>query len=86
MRPHRAIRPAGRSPRLERAIDPVAEGTRICVETIQHIRAIDGVAGVHLMAPKREHLIGPIVEASGVLAGRPAPVKPRGGASCPLLA
>lgn len=72
--------------RLERAIDPVAEGTRICVETIQHIRAIDGVAGVHLMAPKREHLIGPIVEASGVLAGRPAPVKPRGGASCPLLA
>ena len=72
--------------RLERATDPAAEGMRICVETIRRIRAIDGVAGIHLMAPRREHLIGPIVEASGVLAGRPAPVQAQGDMPCPLPA
>jgi len=59
--------------RLEQAADPEAEGVRICVETIERIRAIKGVAGIHLMAPKREHLIGDIVRASGVRAGRPPP-------------
>ena len=44
---------------------------RQCVETIEAIRAIEGVSGIHLMAPKREHLIGAIVSRSRVLADRP---------------
>ena len=69
--------------RLERATDAQSEGVRICVELIERIRSIKGVAGIHLMAPKKEHLIGSIVSASGVLNGRPEPLKPRGEALCP---
>ena len=47
------------------------EGVRQCVETIEAVRAIEGVSGIHLMAPKREHLIGAIVSRSRVLADRP---------------
>jgi 5,10-methylenetetrahydrofolate reductase len=56
--------------RLEQARDPREAGIRICVETIQRIRAIEGVAGIHVMATKKEKLIQEIVHASGVLAGR----------------
>jgi len=66
--------------RLERATDAQSEGVRICVELIERIRSIKGVAGIHLMAPKKEHLIGPIVSASGVLNGRPEPLQPKGEA------
>lgn len=75
--------------RIERAADQQAEGLRICIEIIARVRAIEGVAGVHLMAPKHEHLIGAIVSESGILAGRPAPVHPnhpRGEYLCPLPA
>lgn len=48
--------------------DQVArEGTDLCVETIQHLAAIPGVAGVHLMAPGAEQEIPAIVERAGVL-------------------
>jgi methylenetetrahydrofolate reductase (NADH) len=61
--------------RLERARDAHGEGVRMCIETIQQIRAIKGLAGIHLMATRREHLIREIVRASGVLNGRsPEPV------------
>ena len=56
--------------RLEHARDSRAEGIRICVETIQKLRAIKGVAGIHVLATGNEHLIQEIVHASGVLAGR----------------
>ena len=69
--------------RLESAADPESEGVRMCVETIRAIRAIEGVAGIHLMAPKREHLIGPIVTQSGVLADRPRATQPNGAKTCP---
>ncbi len=59
--------------RLQSAADAQREGVLICVETIRRIRSIDGVAGIHLMAPKREHWIAEIVAESGVLAGRRAP-------------
>lgn len=68
--------------RLSRAADASREGVRICVETIRRIRQIEGVAGIHLMAPKREHLIGEIVAESGALAGRAMPTLPTGDASC----
>ncbi len=37
--------------RMEAAEDEKAEGRAICVEAIQGLKQIDGVAGVHIMAP-----------------------------------
>jgi methylenetetrahydrofolate reductase (NADPH) len=37
--------------RLEQAEDAAAEGLKICVETIEELSLIPGVAGVHIMAP-----------------------------------
>jgi methylenetetrahydrofolate reductase (NADPH) len=37
--------------RLERAQDATAEGRKICVETIEELSLIPGVAGAHIMAP-----------------------------------
>jgi methylenetetrahydrofolate reductase (NADPH) len=59
--------------RLERARSPAAEGTELCIELMQRIRAIPGVAGVHVMAYRREHLVSEIVLRSGVRGGRRVP-------------
>lgn len=48
------------------------EGKRICVEIIEQVRAIDGVAGVHIMAYKQQDLVPEIVEEAGLL---PRPVR-----------
>jgi methylenetetrahydrofolate reductase (NADPH) len=56
--------------RLERARDPAAEGTALCVELMQRIRQIPGVAGIHVMAYRREHLVSEIVLRSGVRGRR----------------
>ena len=37
--------------RLEDSADPKQEGRRICIELIEAMQKIDGIAGVHLMAP-----------------------------------
>ena len=39
---------------MDQAADPAAEGQRICVELIEELAAIPGVAGVHIMAPANE--------------------------------
>jgi 5,10-methylenetetrahydrofolate reductase len=56
--------------RIEGARNQRAEGKRICVEIIQQVRSMAGVAGIHLMAYKQEESIAEIVHESGVLAGR----------------
>lgn len=56
--------------RLEGAEKPKEEGRRICVEMMQQIREIEGVAGVHVMAYRQEELVAEIVDESGVLKGR----------------
>jgi methylenetetrahydrofolate reductase (NADPH) len=71
--------------RLERAEDPRSEGIRMCIETIQQIREIEGVAGIHLMATKKEHLIKEIVHASGVLTGRSPSLVAEAEYACPSL-
>ena len=38
--------------------------------TIQEIKEIEGVAGVHIMAYRQEENVAQIVERSGVLGGR----------------
>jgi methylenetetrahydrofolate reductase (NADPH) len=56
--------------RMEKAANPGDEGKRICIELIQRIREIKGVAGVHVMAYRREHQVSEIILESGVLQGR----------------
>ncbi|MEP0761365.1 MAG: methylenetetrahydrofolate reductase [Chloroflexota bacterium] len=51
------------------------EGIRICIELIQQIREIEGVAGVHIMAIEWEEAVRPIVEGAGLLP-RPAVAAP----------
>jgi len=43
------------------------EGIKICIELIQQLRSIEGVAGVHIMAIEWEDAIKPIVEGAGLL-------------------
>ena len=48
--------------RLEGAADPAAEGRRLCVELMQELAEIPGVAGAHVMAPANAEAI-PLVLA-----------------------
>jgi methylenetetrahydrofolate reductase (NADPH) len=48
------------------------EGIRICIDLINEIREIQGVAGVHVMAIEWEEAVRPIVEGAGLLP-RPEP-------------
>jgi methylenetetrahydrofolate reductase (NADPH) len=43
------------------------EGKRICVEIIQQIREIKGIAGIHVMAYRQEELVAEIIEEAGLL-------------------
>jgi 5,10-methylenetetrahydrofolate reductase len=56
--------------RLEGAKNQKAEGRAICIEMIQQVREVRGVAGVHVMAYRQEEYVSEIVHASGVLQGR----------------
>jgi len=42
-------------------------GIQICIEQIQEIREIEGVAGIHIMAVEWEAAVRPIVEGAGML-------------------
>lgn len=42
------------------------EGIQICIELIQQLREIEGVAGVHIMAIEWEEAVKPIVEGAGL--------------------
>ena len=50
--------------RLENAADPAAEGLRICVELIEGLSNIRGVAGVHIMAPGNDAAIPEAIAAA----------------------
>jgi methylenetetrahydrofolate reductase (NADPH) len=52
------------------ATDQLTEGRKICVDLVQEIREIKGVAGVHVMAYRQEEAVAEIIQRSGVLAGR----------------
>jgi len=55
--------------RLEGASDPKAEGQRICVELMQQLREVRGVAGVHLMAPLNEGALPGVIREFRALRG-----------------
>ncbi len=59
-----------RKKRLKGAENQAQEGTNICIDMVNELREIEGVAGVHIMAYRQEHRVPEIVEKSGVLAGR----------------
>jgi methylenetetrahydrofolate reductase (NADPH) len=48
-----------------------AEGIKICIELVQQLREIEGVAGAHIMSIEWEEAIQPIVAGAGLL---PRPV------------
>lgn len=62
--------------RLRKAPDSKKQevGKDICVEIIQQVQEIDGVAGVHVMAYRQEELVAEIIEEAGLL---PRPRQPK---------
>jgi len=52
--------------RLKGAEKKKEEGLKICIETIQECREIEGVAGVHVMAIAWEEIVPEIVERAGL--------------------
>ena len=44
-----------------------AQGIKICIEQIQQLMEVEGVAGVHIMAIEWEEAVRPIVEGAGLL-------------------
>jgi methylenetetrahydrofolate reductase (NADPH) len=44
-----------------------AEGIEICIEIIEQIRQIKGVAGIHMMAYRQEEVIAEIIERLGLV-------------------
>jgi methylenetetrahydrofolate reductase (NADPH) len=52
--------------RLERAADPKQEGRKICVELMQELAGIPGIAGAHVMAPQMHSALAEVIAASGV--------------------
>jgi len=44
----------------------IEEGIKIAAETINHLREIEGIAGIHIMTLQREELIPKICSAVGL--------------------
>jgi methylenetetrahydrofolate reductase (NADPH) len=59
--------------RMEEASDPAAEGRRICIEVIEELATIPGVAGAHIMAPGNAAAIPDVIAA---VRGTVAAAKP----------
>jgi methylenetetrahydrofolate reductase (NADPH) len=53
--------------RLEKAADPKREGSKICVELLQELAEIPGIAGAHVMAPQNFSEIPRVIADSGVI-------------------
>jgi 5,10-methylenetetrahydrofolate reductase len=56
--------------RIEKAPKQREEGKRVCIELIQQIRELEGVAGIHLMAYRQEESVAEIIDRADVLRGR----------------
>jgi 5,10-methylenetetrahydrofolate reductase len=52
--------------RLKGAADAKAEGRAMCTEMIRHMRSIEGVSGVHIMAIGHPRAVAEIADAAGV--------------------
>jgi methylenetetrahydrofolate reductase (NADPH) len=56
--------------RLERASDPIAEGRKICDETVEQLSEMPGIAGVHIMAPGNDVGLAEAVSNAAAIARR----------------
>ena len=52
--------------RLDAAADPKREGRVICVELLQQLAEIPGIAGAHVMAPQNPSAVPEVIAESGV--------------------
>ena len=53
--------------RLEKAADAKAEGRRICIELMQGLQEVPGVAGVHIMAPNQSmETVARVIDEAGL--------------------
>jgi methylenetetrahydrofolate reductase (NADPH) len=50
--------------RMEKSADPAREGVRICVNLIEELAKIPGIAGVHIMAPGNDAAIPEVIAAA----------------------
>jgi len=62
--------------RMEGAADEGEEGKRICVEVIERLREMDGVAGCHVMAVAWEESVPEILERAGLAPAARAATRP----------
>ena len=53
--------------RMQRAENEADEGIKICDETIEQLKEIEGVKGIHIMAIEWEKKVAEIVEKAGLL-------------------
>jgi methylenetetrahydrofolate reductase (NADPH) len=59
--------------RMEKAADEAAEGRKICVEFLQELAQIPGVAGAHIMAPNNDAAIPEVISEARAGIPRRAP-------------
>jgi methylenetetrahydrofolate reductase (NADPH) len=57
------IIPDAMAARMDAAGDPAAEGRRICIEVIEELSTIPGIAGAHIMAPGNATAIPDVIAA-----------------------
>ena len=69
-----AIIPDAVVTRMENALDPLAEGRRICLDLVHELADVSHVAGVHIMAPGNDAAVPEIITAARVSVSRLTPV------------
>ena len=57
--------------RMADAKEPKEEGVKICLESIEQLKEVDGIHGIHIMAVAWEDIVSRIVEEAGLM---PRPV------------
>lgn len=65
--------------RMDRAENPEEEAIRIAVETIQAVREIPGIRGVHIMPVMAEAAVPEIIRRAGITPPVPLPLRAEGG-------
>jgi 5,10-methylenetetrahydrofolate reductase len=53
--------------RMADAKDPKEEGVKICLETIEQLKEVEGIHGIHIMAVAWEDIVPRIVEEAGLM-------------------
>lgn len=52
--------------RLENAADPQEEGIQIALELLVTLRRMQGISGIHILAPNQEEIVPRLIEESGI--------------------